>query len=99
MEVLIFPNSESKNFPSESWLLLNWPTNRGPADHWVFSNVKPNGFHIAVPHWFLIMVSATIAAIPLAPWLRLRFSLRTLLLATTLIAVVLGIIVWMSRAN
>jgi hypothetical protein len=30
---------------------------------------------------------------------RLRFRLRTLLVATTLVAVVLGIIVWMTRAD
>ena len=32
-----------------------------------------------------------------APWLRWRFSLRTLLIATTLVAVVLGLIVWSVR--
>ena len=51
------------------------------------------GFRAAVPHWSLAIVSATVAAIP---WIHLskRFSLRTLLVATTLIAVVLGTVVW-----
>ena len=47
-----------------------------------------------IPYWFLTLFSAALAA---APWLRWRFSLRTLLLAITLIAVVLGLIVWSIR--
>jgi hypothetical protein len=42
-----------------------------------------------MPHWFLIVVTIILSAIP---WFQ-RFSLRTLLIATTLVAVVLGIIV------
>ena len=38
------------------------------------------------------MLSAVAA---ISPWLRWRFSLRTLLIATTLVAVVLGLIVWL----
>jgi hypothetical protein len=47
---------------------------------------------LTVPDWFFVMISALCAA---APWFRWRFSLRTLLIATTLVAVVLGIIVWL----
>jgi hypothetical protein len=46
------------------------------------------------PHWFAMLTALAIAA---TPWLRWRFSLRTLLIATTLVAVVLGLIVWLSR--
>jgi hypothetical protein len=60
------------------------------------------GFHIAnledgswaIPHWFAAMLCVGMAA---AAWFRWRFSLRTLLIATTLIAVVLGLIVWAVR--
>jgi hypothetical protein len=48
----------------------------------------------AVPFWFLVAVAA---ALSIAPWLRFRFSLRTLLIAMTLFAVVLGLIVWPRR--
>jgi hypothetical protein len=48
------------------------------------------GDTLCVPHWFLVLLFTTFAAVP---WLRLRFSLRTLLIATTLIAVALGAIV------
>lgn len=47
---------------------------------------------IRLPYWFLTAASAILA---LAPWLRWRFSLRTLLIAMTLVAVVLGMIVWL----
>ena len=49
---------------------------------------------VHVPYWFLVLISAAFAAIP---WIRWRFNLRTLLIATTLVAVVLGLIVWQVR--
>ena len=49
----------------------------------------PDGF--AVSQWFLVMISIAVAT---CPWTT-RFSLRTLLIATTLVAVVLGLIVWL----
>jgi hypothetical protein len=43
--------------------------------------------------WLVVMLAG---ALPVVPWLSLkRFSLRTLLVATTLVAVVLGIVVWL----
>ena len=47
-------------------------------------------FGIRLPYWFLSVAAAILVP---APWLRWRFSLRILLIATTLIAVVLGLIV------
>ena len=44
------------------------------------------------PHWLIIAIFAIVAAAPWVPRLR-RFSLRTLLIATTLVAVVLGVII------
>ena len=49
--------------------------------------------------WLLLLLSATIAFIPWIrgiPWPK-RFSLRTLLIATTLLAVVLGVVVYAVR--
>jgi hypothetical protein len=48
--------------------------------------------HVAIPIWLLLLVSAAFAIAPWIEWSR-RFSLRTLLIATTLVAVVLGSIV------
>jgi len=45
----------------------------------------------AVPYWLLIAVFSTLAIVP---WLRLRFSLRTLLIGTTVMAAMLGAVVW-----
>jgi hypothetical protein len=56
-----------------------------------------NDFFVA--HWIIIAVIATIGAISSAPWLRWtkRFSLRTLLLATTILALALGTFAWLTH--
>jgi hypothetical protein len=46
------------------------------------------------PHWFPATVSIATAALP---WFRYSFSLRTLLIATTLVAVGLGLIAWAAK--
>jgi hypothetical protein len=45
-----------------------------------------------IPFWPLILEAVLVAVLP---WIRWRFSLRTLLIATTLVALVLGLIVWL----
>jgi hypothetical protein len=57
---------------------------------WVFTDER----YFFVPHWFMAVVFAMFAAIPWIRWSK-RFSLRTLLIATTLVAVALGLIVWL----
>jgi hypothetical protein len=55
----------------------------------------PTAGMIIVPLWFLTGLAAILAV---APWIRplsWRFSLRTLLIVTTLVAVMLGLIVWL----
>jgi hypothetical protein len=47
---------------------------------------------VQFPYWLATMVCVGMSA---ALWIRWRFSLRTLLIATTLVAVVLGLIVWL----
>jgi hypothetical protein len=58
---------------------------------------------IIAPHWLAAMLCVVCAAIPWSfiavsrlPWSK-RYSLRTLLIATTLVAVGLGLIVWLAR--
>ncbi len=58
---------------------------------------SPIGRIFSVPHWFLILMSTTLAAAPWLPWWSNRFGLRTLLITTTLVAVLLGLIVWATR--
>jgi hypothetical protein len=51
----------------------------------------PGIFIIDLPFWFLVPATAALAAGPWIHWSR-RFSLRTLIIAMTLIAVLLGLI-------
>ena len=55
------------------------------------SRTLPQDFVVTLPFWFAVLLFAGFAV---APWLPWRFSLRTLLIATTLVAVMLGLIVW-----
>jgi hypothetical protein len=53
-------------------------------------------FGLTAPFWFLVLASAGAMATPWIRWSN-RFSLRTLLIATTLVAVVLGFAVYAAR--
>ena len=52
---------------------------------------------VALPYWFAVFVSATSASAPWLSRLEWRFSLRTLLIAITLIALGLGMVAWLTR--
>lgn len=45
-------------------------------------------FQFRLPHWCLVSMAGAIAAVP---WIRLQYSLRTMLIVMTLVAVVLGV--------
>jgi hypothetical protein len=49
------------------------------------------------PIWLLVAALVVVAALPWLPWWSRRFSLRTLLIATTLIAVGLGTVIYLAR--
>jgi hypothetical protein len=51
---------------------------------------------IRVPHWYIAPLFAALAWVPWIHWSR-RFSLRTLLIATALVAVGLGVIMLLIR--
>lgn len=51
---------------------------------------------LVVPYWLLVFFASAIAV---SPWLRWRFSLRSLLIVTTLIAALLGLSAWASRSQ
>jgi hypothetical protein len=79
-----------------------WHYSQLPVDHeylpwtWFEFHVSfpCDNFDEIAPHWLFSLVAALCAAMP---WLRFRFSLRALLIATTLVAVLLGVVVWFSR--
>ena len=75
-------NSDAAN-SSVSWC---WAVNR-------------DGFKISAPHWLPFLFCINLAVLPWAalPWATGGFSLRTLLIATTVVAVVLGLAVWAGR--
>jgi hypothetical protein len=49
------------------------------------------------PHWFPVVLLAALAVVPWTRWSPWRFSLRTLLIATTLVSLALGTIVWLTH--
>jgi hypothetical protein len=55
-----------------------------------------NDFFIFVPHWALVLTSGAFAAIAYFKS-NCRFSLRSFLLATTLVALILGIIIVLTK--
>lgn len=50
---------------------------------------------IYFPYWFGVLISAAVATITSIPWSK-RFSLRTVLIATTLVAVGLGMVIYLA---
>lgn len=55
-----------------------------------------NGFLVVAPDWFLVGIATAVAAVPRVRF-HFRFSLRTLLIATTAVAIGLWFVVWMSQ--
>jgi hypothetical protein len=94
--------SESNKRPQTRW--FDCQTENSPVDKWFsidrsrkytlgFSHQwVDRGIDTVIPHWFAMCTCIALAS---ASWLRWRFSLHTLLLTTTLVAVVLGLIVWL----
>jgi hypothetical protein len=66
------------------------------VSHWFqWTHVDPTTLFIQSPYWFLTLGFVVLAV---GPWIRKlpwQFSLRTLLIATTLIAAMLGLIAWL----
>jgi hypothetical protein len=77
------------------WRLAERP-NQAPATLALFTTkvgFVPGGHGFVFPLWILLTLPAAVVAVAWAPWSG-RFSLRTLLIATTLVAVVLGLAVY-----
>jgi hypothetical protein len=62
-------------------------------ESWVGGKYSSGNFAVWMPHWLLALLVAVLAYMPWIRSLR-RFSLRTLLIATTIVAVLLGAVVW-----
>jgi hypothetical protein len=79
---------------SEHWLTPDDPRLRISSPVPFFGQAATS--HISVPHPHVIAIAALLAALP---WLSWRFSLRTLLIATTVVAVGIGLVVMMLRGS
>ena len=67
----------------------------GPSISRLLCLLSPIAAGFLCPHWFSL-ITVAIAALPWIRQLSWRFNLRTLLIATTLVAVVLGLAVYMA---
>jgi hypothetical protein len=96
-----FPNQWHLTLPPE------WEYRRKEADESYTDSFTPffyidvdGGWCFILPYWIpttLLGFAAAITAIPRHIWLRSRFSLRTLLIAITILALALGLIIAKTR--
>jgi hypothetical protein len=81
-----------------SRLVVPWnPSNKEylpPATPRFGWNCSHNRFYVHFPHWSVVLAAIGLAAIP---WIRVRFSVRTLLCTTTGLATLMGFVAWMVR--
>ncbi len=76
------------------------PSSIQMVNRWGFGAANEWGHCLyVIPHWFLVLLSAAFAYVPWLPWqkIRLRFSLRTMLIVTAVVCVLLGLVVWRTR--
>jgi hypothetical protein len=69
----------------------SWGIRSGGLDDFPPDIILPGDVRIVWPHWILALPAAVISA---APWIRWRFRVRTLLIAITVVAILLGMIVY-----
>lgn len=58
---------------------------------------KADTLRLFAPYWFPAALAAALATVPWLPWIPRQFSLRTLLAVTTLVAMGLGLGVYLLR--
>ena len=99
--IVSFKQLDFRVFPSrrhaiEAWTLAVIPPSAPDTNQhrfqWVWANMT-GMLQVVVPHWFLVVSTATLATVP---WVR-RFNLRTLLIVMTLVAAVLGLVVYATK--
>jgi hypothetical protein len=73
---------------------LRFSSDGGVAEVTYFDDAVKGFIPLELPYWAWLLVAAILAVVP---WMRIRFSLRTLLIAATLLAVVLGLAIYAVR--
>jgi hypothetical protein len=81
-----YPASEAGKPPSWRRAALGFTVYKNDSSKYVF----------AMRHWTAVVLVGASAALPWLPW-KGRFSLRTLLIGMTVLAAVLGLVVWAMR--
>jgi hypothetical protein len=95
----------------QAWQGWQWEVSRGPNRYRMdkdevaspsanlgFAKSIARGFcNLQIPFWFLAFTSGSLALLFRLRW-PVRFTLRGLFIATTFLAVVLGMIAWLDRA-
>jgi hypothetical protein len=75
---------------SDAWQrampFISEPNDKG----WQWESQSDGRYFIHLPHWFLIVTFAAVAA---APWIGWKFSLRTIFIFMTLFAVIISLLV------
>jgi hypothetical protein len=74
--------------------IVYWKSETALGLGFLFNARAANGFGMSFPHWFLAATSIALAAV-LAFKRSWRFSIRSILIATTLLAVALGLGVYL----
>jgi hypothetical protein len=64
---------------------------------WISASFPSRFRLLVIPYWFPALVCGIVAALPWWRRLTWSFSIRTLLIATTLVAIGLGLIVWAAK--
>ena len=82
--------------PSTAKAVRDRPWVQGRFAWRVFGSIGQN-VEITAPHWALVWAFAILATLPWGRRVALRFSLWTLMIATTLVAAACGFIVWAVR--
>ena len=92
-------DDESTSCPKMGWdtytYQIDWDTESEDIPSFVWLVDGPQRV-LAIPLWFFATTFGIAAGLPWFHWSK-RFTTRTLLLAMTLVAVVLGLIVWLVR--
>jgi len=89
--------------PIHHWQLITATVDDSDIYAWKTTNATDafqlmtfEAYRIFLPYWSLVLFASACAGLPWFPYAS-RFSLRTMLLATTLVAVVLGLVCYFLR--
>ncbi|MCI0334660.1 MAG: hypothetical protein L0228_15700 [Planctomycetes bacterium] len=92
LEVVDDPNIVDLFIQEWSWTSLELDPDQATIN--LANDTGPSRFRVTVSDWSLVIITF---ALLLVPWLRWRFSLRTLLIGMTVVAAVLAAFVWAAR--